>query len=583
MSLDNHKITTYEDNVADLPDYPSDAGYTAKQIKEIFDGRGDKEIKEKFNALIDELAMMFTEMHKADGAAEKNAKGYADTAIFGHNTEEGSHADIRFLIEELTRRLNTLADSEDITPTLAEQLRVEIDRMIEDIAEMKVISEETKQAIEDMTGTTAPLVETRDYYETNNPKIPDGQFAIVKEPVEYKGVSSENISVKVGEGDVFENTDYIANIKAGTGFGSIVQIDAVNEKDAKNGKVSGETGHSTASVASGENSAAFGRYNLASGKTAVVFGYDNEASGDRSSAFGAGNIADGIVSLATGYKTRACGNHSATFGSGTKTNSQQLTDPSLDNAGNCAMAIGSHSIANGSNSFSGGYSSVTEGIDAFAFGSQSTASGNGAVAFGSQSTASGECSIVVGKHSTTAGECAIALGSQVNAKGDRSFALGNKTSASGHASIAGGDEAATREYCAISLGRKTQANGIASVALGSDNIADGNWSQVGGTCSTALLPCSFAFGYFVTSGVEGVTLEDPYPQVVLGKYNSPNTTAAFQIGWGTSLSDRKNVFEIDIDSNNNPIYRFGNVSFTEGELTKLKSLLSLTNGDEVSY
>ena len=60
MSLDNYKITKYEDNVADLPDYPSAAGYTAKQIKEIFDGRGDKEIKEKFNALIDELAMMFT-------------------------------------------------------------------------------------------------------------------------------------------------------------------------------------------------------------------------------------------------------------------------------------------------------------------------------------------------------------------------------------------------------------------------------------------------------------------------------------------------------------------------------------------
>ncbi|MBE6912093.1 MAG: hypothetical protein E7473_06190 [Ruminococcaceae bacterium] len=55
MSLDNYKITTYEDNVKELPDYPSDAGYTAKELKAIFDGRSDKEIKEKFNALIDEL------------------------------------------------------------------------------------------------------------------------------------------------------------------------------------------------------------------------------------------------------------------------------------------------------------------------------------------------------------------------------------------------------------------------------------------------------------------------------------------------------------------------------------------------
>ena len=33
MSLDQHKITSYEDNVKDLPDYPSDAGITAKNLK----------------------------------------------------------------------------------------------------------------------------------------------------------------------------------------------------------------------------------------------------------------------------------------------------------------------------------------------------------------------------------------------------------------------------------------------------------------------------------------------------------------------------------------------------------------------
>ena len=52
MSLENHKITTYQDNVKDLPDYPSDAGITAAQLKAVFDGRTDKEIKEKFNMLL---------------------------------------------------------------------------------------------------------------------------------------------------------------------------------------------------------------------------------------------------------------------------------------------------------------------------------------------------------------------------------------------------------------------------------------------------------------------------------------------------------------------------------------------------
>ena len=62
MSLDNLKITTYEDNVASLPDYPSDAGITAKELKAVFDGRGDKEIKEKFNSLIDEVQKNFGEI-----------------------------------------------------------------------------------------------------------------------------------------------------------------------------------------------------------------------------------------------------------------------------------------------------------------------------------------------------------------------------------------------------------------------------------------------------------------------------------------------------------------------------------------
>ena len=62
MSLEQYKITTYEDNVKDLPDYPSDAGITAKMLKEIFDGRTDKEVKEKVNALIDELIRKFAEV-----------------------------------------------------------------------------------------------------------------------------------------------------------------------------------------------------------------------------------------------------------------------------------------------------------------------------------------------------------------------------------------------------------------------------------------------------------------------------------------------------------------------------------------
>lgn len=55
MAFGDKKIIEYGDNVKNLPDYPSDNGITAEQLKAIFDGRGDKEIKAAINGIIDEL------------------------------------------------------------------------------------------------------------------------------------------------------------------------------------------------------------------------------------------------------------------------------------------------------------------------------------------------------------------------------------------------------------------------------------------------------------------------------------------------------------------------------------------------
>ena len=55
MALDNLKITSYEDGVSELPDNPSDAGISAQALKAVFDARTDKEIKEKHNALVEEV------------------------------------------------------------------------------------------------------------------------------------------------------------------------------------------------------------------------------------------------------------------------------------------------------------------------------------------------------------------------------------------------------------------------------------------------------------------------------------------------------------------------------------------------
>ena len=54
MALKDYLITEYEDSVVELPDYPSDAGITAEQLKAVFDSRTNKEVKSSINGIINE-------------------------------------------------------------------------------------------------------------------------------------------------------------------------------------------------------------------------------------------------------------------------------------------------------------------------------------------------------------------------------------------------------------------------------------------------------------------------------------------------------------------------------------------------
>lgn len=55
MSLEEKKISAYSDSIKNLSDCPSDDGITAAELKVIFDGRTDKEVKASINGIIDEL------------------------------------------------------------------------------------------------------------------------------------------------------------------------------------------------------------------------------------------------------------------------------------------------------------------------------------------------------------------------------------------------------------------------------------------------------------------------------------------------------------------------------------------------
>ncbi|MBR5794532.1 MAG: hypothetical protein IKY26_00130, partial [Erysipelotrichaceae bacterium] len=135
----------------------------------------------------------------------------------------------------------------------------------------------------------------------------------------------------------------------------------------------------------------------------------------------------------------------------------------------------------------------------------------------------------------------------------------------------------------FALGEEITARGDYSFTTGVNNSADGRWAIAGGTNSAAMIPCSIALGYYAHTGdAKGLDPLVPYPQVVFGKFNVPSNTAAFQIGWGAAGANR-NIFEIDFDESGNPVYNFGDTSFSEAELIKLKNLLNITNGEEVAY
>jgi len=59
MDLAQHRIKKYANGVSKRPDYLSDAGYAANQLRDGFGFQRDNEIEEKHNALIDEQEETF--------------------------------------------------------------------------------------------------------------------------------------------------------------------------------------------------------------------------------------------------------------------------------------------------------------------------------------------------------------------------------------------------------------------------------------------------------------------------------------------------------------------------------------------
>jgi hypothetical protein len=159
-----------------------------------------------------------------------------------------------------------------------------------------------------------------------------------------------------------------------------------------------------------------------------------------------------------------------------------------DNIGNFSFAGGKDTIASGNSAVALGYDNIASGEQSFAAGLGNTASGNIAIALGHQNTASGKGSVALGYQSIAQAFGSIALGVSAQASGYGGVAIGDSSQAIGSGSIAAGFH--------------TKAGSLYSIALGTYNVGFGNPT------------------------------------------NWVDTDPIFELGIGTSESDRKNAITI---------------------------------------
>ncbi len=182
-------------------------------------------------------------------------------------------------------------------------------------------------------------------------------------------------------------------------------------------------------------------------------------------------------------------------------------------------------------SFAAGSNVLAKGIYSFAGGRDSDASGDYAVGLGYNVKARGVASTAFGFGTEASGPYSMASGASTNASGYYSSAFGQGTIASGSAG-------------SFAAGSGTTASGVSSFAIGNGTTASGSRSLATGYQTSALGSYATALGY--------TTVAESYGSVALGRYNVAggnktswqSTDPLFEIGIGTSVSDKSNALTV---------------------------------------
>ena len=316
----------------------------------------------------------------------------------------------------------------------------------------------------------------------------------------------------------------------------------------------------------GLNSTALGYKSVAMGRYSQAFGYKCLALGDYSTAIGKeavsmensfalGNtaVAVGNDSYAFGSAARASGEKSFAFGSVGIDTVGMPTDIPTTASGDYSIAFGMGARATSFGAMSMGAGSNAEGYKSVAIGPGATALGSYASAIGYLSVANGSYASSMGYMSEANGTKSIAIGSYysytyleiIKGGGFKPIRVTRENSANGSYSVSLGNGNSSNDG-GLALGTFNDAGAFGAAALGFSNNASGRYSLAAGYNNDALGYYSMAIGENVYSKAMNSLAVGTFNDTTVGTRDQwVETDPLFQIGNGTSNSNRHDAFRVD--------------------------------------
>ena len=314
----------------------------------------------------------------------------------------------------------------------------------------------------------------------------------------FNTIAAGNTSHTEGNGSQTKNERYIRPSSGGSGGGSTgggTTEPTQPDNDMSTFFGVGAHAEGAETIASGYVAHAEGYKSYASGHMSHAEGSVTDALGDYSHVEGVGSKAKGSISHAEGLNTLSEGKSAHSEGDSTK-------------------ATGEFSHVEGSNSISIGGSSHAEGLGTKSKGDFSHSEGYHTQANGNGSHSEGSLTIATGAYAHAEGDNNEAVGVSAHVEGGHNKALKDYSHAEGYLTQA--------QDFAHSEGYQTKALGNSSHAEGYNTIASHSYSHTS--------------GYFTKTGRD--------IQFVCGGYNEGKSNTLFEVGTGSSDTDRMNALEV---------------------------------------